>query len=71
MARKYKWRVSVGFVLRLQEDLSNIAVDIQQNLSAWKKKEFEFLACQYLSPDLSLVSSSYSPWLPKLQLEHK
>lgn len=24
--------LSVGFILRLQEDLSNIAVDIQQNL---------------------------------------
>lgn len=64
--------VSVGFILRLQEDLSDIAVDIQQNLiKCLGKKEFELLACQYLPPDLSLVLSSYSPWLPKLQLEQR
>lgn len=51
---------SVGLILRLQEDLINIAVDIQQNLIKPLEKESELLACQYLSPDLSLVSSSCS-----------
>lgn len=66
-----KKSLSVGFVWRLQEDLINIAVDIQQNLIKPLEKESEHLACQCLSPDLSLVSSSYSPWWPKLQLEQR
>lgn len=61
--------LSVGFILRLQGDLINIAVDIQQNLIRPLEKEPELLACQYLSPDLSLVSSSCCLWLPKLPLE--
>lgn len=63
--------LSVGFILRLQDDLINIAVDIQQNLIKPLEKESELLACQYLSPDLSLVSSSCGLWLPKHQLEQR
>lgn len=62
VARKQKKRMtgnspSGGFVLWLQADLINIAVDIQLNLIKPLEKEPELLACFYLSPDCHLVLS--------------